>query len=116
MPEIFVMFSWLLKKGSRSFNATNAQGRFIMKRLTALLLALILCFVIWGAPVYGDPGDETDPDNDSTDVAWDNPDYPPPPPGYEGPWPPPDGYETDGGEGDGSGDGGDEGGWTNPGQ
>lgn len=61
-----------------------------MKRLLALLLAIVLCFVLSGAPVHSDPGDETPPDSDTTGVVVENTDYPPPPPGYVGIWPPPE--------------------------
>jgi hypothetical protein len=80
-----------------------------MKKLLVILTAISLCFIVWGIPVYGDPGDETDPEQDSTAVYWDNPDYPPPPPGWEGPWPPPDWQSSGYGA-----DGGDEPGWEDP--
>lgn len=91
-----------------------------MVRFIRLLSVLILIIFLPALPVFADPGDETGtagagttPDDDGTGAVWTNPDYPPPPPDYEGVWPP-DGYPGTDGEGAGEGDGGDEGGWDDP--
>jgi hypothetical protein len=92
-----------------------------MDRLIRLLLASILVISLLALPVFADPGDEsgsdgtgTTPDGDNTEVVWDNPDYPPRPPGFEGEWPPPDWNASTDGGGSGESDGGDEGGWDDP--
>jgi hypothetical protein len=82
-----------------------------MKRLIAMLMAVTFGVVIFTAPMFADPGDETNTDGTSTTdttAVWTDPSYPPPPPGYVGPWPPPgENTATDG-------DGDDEGGWVDP--
>jgi len=95
-----------------------------MKRLMALLMAVMFGVVLFTAPMFADPGDETNTDGTTsadttavwtdtdgttsadTTAVWTDQNYPPPPPDYVGPWPPPG--ET------ASGDGGDEDPWTEP--
>ena len=68
--------------------------------------------MIFAAPMVADPGDTTSTTSttSSTDSTWTNPDYPPPPDGYVGPWPTPDMTTTTGD----NGDGGDENPWGDP--
>jgi hypothetical protein len=80
-----------------------------MKRLIILLAVVAIGIMIFAAPMFADPGDGTSTSNPA-DTTWTNPDYPPPPDGYVGPWPPPDGSTTT----TTTGDGGDEGGWIEP--
>ena len=60
-----------------------------MKRLITLLVMVAIGLMIFAAPMVADPGTTNDTTS-STDTTWTNPDYPPPPDGYVGPWPPPD--------------------------
>lgn len=88
-----------------------------MKKLVAVFVAILFCFWISSALVVADPGTEGEPDgtaSTSTSTSTST-DYPPPPDGWEGPWPPPDwGPMLDGGSPPPAGDGGDDTGWADP--
>jgi hypothetical protein len=93
----------------------NAHGRFIMKKLTAIVLAILLSFWMFSVPVIADPGDESEPDGTGAPAT--NPEYPPPPPDYEGLWPPEWMMGSDGSGGGTpppTGDSGDDGSWGDP--
>jgi hypothetical protein len=85
-----------------------------MKRLITLLVAVAIGITIFAAPMVADPGATTDTSitTSSTDSTWTNPDYPPPPDGYVGPWPPSDSTMTTTTDGDD----GDEDPWNDPNQ
>jgi hypothetical protein len=57
-----------------------------MKRLITLLVVVAIGIMIFAAPMFADPGDTTDTTS-TTDSTWTNPNYPPPPDGWIGPWP-----------------------------
>jgi len=84
-----------------------------MKRLMTLLVAVAIGIMIFAAPMVADPGvtTSTTSTTSSTDTTWINPNYPPPPDGYVGPWPPPDATTTTTTT---TTDGGDESGWIEP--
>ena len=75
-----------------------------MKRLMAVLMAVVFGLILFAAPMVADPGDETNTDGTAstdTTAVWTDQSYPPPPPDYEGPWPPPgETTSSDGGDGD----------------
>lgn len=60
-----------------------------MKRLITLLAVVAIGIAIFAAPMVADPGatTSTTTSTSSTDTICTNPEYPPPPDGYVGPWP-----------------------------
>ena len=89
-----------------------------MKKLSVVLLAMVFCFWLVAIPLLADPGDGADTTPEST-TATSSTSYPPPPVGWEGPWPPPDWDPMLDGSGPlppppTDGDGGDDGGWADP--
>jgi len=67
-----------------------------MKKLITLLVAATIGIMIFAAPMVADPGVTTTTTSTTStiDTVWTNPDYPPPPDGYVGPWPPLDSTMT----------------------
>ncbi len=93
-----------------------------MRQLILMAWAALLCFCLLAMPAYADPGDEgesgTPPGTDGSETDTTNPNYPPPPEGWEGPWPPPDWDPMldGGGPPPPTGDGGDDTSWGLPGE